>query len=409
MILDVLWRSAALIGLGLVPWAAPLDVTGTTTTKAAVGALLLLALVALAVWVRKRSRAASYAAALAAGVALIGSAATAGGWAPLARAAWLMAPVVWAAIGLCVVAAGQKLPASRRFAVPLVTTCIAIGVVQLFVANARLRPGAAWHRAVLSRHPDRLESALALSEEMDRTGQHEAACRVLADCSSGPSHPCACGDKAAACAMQQGAYAQAAVLLRSAAAAGCEANALRVGLRAEALAGLGKPAEALGDADLALRLNPQEPHALFAKSRALLQRGDAASARVYAEQAVAAGHGLGAQLQLGMLAFQAGDLPRARAAFAAALVRHPDNVTAVYDLALVDHTSGKYRDAREGYLNALRMDPKHADSRHNLVVLTYKAGATEEAQHHLKKLMESVPGDPRIAQLQAMLSRPPAQ
>ena len=58
---------------------------------------------------------------------------------------------------------------------------------------------------------------------------------------------------------------------------------------------------------------------------------------------------------------------------------------ATYDCALIADRQGRYHDAREGYLRTLQLDPKSADARYNLVLLTQGHGATLEAKHHLDR------------------------
>lgn len=53
-------------------------------------------------------------------------------------------------------------------------------------------------------------------------------------------------------------------------------------------------------------------------------------------------------------------------------------------------------------------DPKHLDARFNLGVLTFQAGATDEARHHLEKLREVAPkGSDLVPRLEGMLNGTP--
>jgi tetratricopeptide (TPR) repeat protein len=79
---------------------------------------------------------------------------------------------------------------------------------------------------------------------------------------------------------------------------------------------------------------------------------------------------------------------------------------ALYDQALVAQRQARYRDAREGYLRALAVDPRMADARYNLAVLTHAAGADDEARHDLEALTAAAPDDPRIPGLRASLAKP---
>jgi Flp pilus assembly protein TadD len=82
------------------------------------------------------------------------------------------------------------------------------------------------------------------------------------------------------------------------------------------------------------------------------------------------------------------------------------NARTLLETAQAAQRQGRFHDAREGYLNALALDPALADARYNLAVLTHAAGADEEANHDLAELERIAPGDPRIAQLKALLGKP---
>ncbi|WP_420894956.1 tetratricopeptide repeat protein [Sorangium cellulosum] len=71
----------------------------------------------------------------------------------------------------------------------------------------------------------------------------------------------------------------------------------------------------------------------------------------------------------------------------------------LYNLALIDDKRGDYNGAREGYLAALKADPRNADARYNLALLTFRAGIVEESRHHARKFLEAFPEDPRSGQL----------
>lgn len=179
------------------------------------------------------------------------------------------------------------------------------------------------------------------------------------------------------------------------------------GRHAEALVRTGRNEEAMAEANEVLASQPQDPYATYALAQSQHAAGNFVDARKNAEAAVQRGRGLPAQLLLGNLAFKMGDYAVARSSYNAILKANPDDVTAVYNLALVDQQQNRYRDAREGYLKVLRLDPKHLDARFNLAILTHNAGATMEAQHHLQKLMEAAPGDARVERLKAALAVPP--
>ena len=65
---------------------------------------------------------------------------------------------------------------------------------------------------------------------------------------------------------------------------------------------------------------------------------------------------------------------------------------------------------KRGYLQVLRLEPRNIGSRYNLALLVHAAGATAEAEHHLRRLKEVAPaGDRRVAELRKQLrSKTPA-
>ncbi|GAC1576898.1 MAG: hypothetical protein NVS3B20_25440 [Polyangiales bacterium] len=52
----------------------------------------------------------------------------------------------------------------------------------------------------------------------------------------------------------------------------------------------------------------------------------------------------------------------------------------------------------------LAHDPAFVDARYNLLLLTHRGGANAEAHHHLDKLAEVAPNDPRLPALRAQMA-----
>lgn len=77
----------------------------------------------------------------------------------------------------------------------------------------------------------------------------------------------------------------------------------------------------------------------------------------------------------------------------------------VFAAALAAERRGSYHEAREGYLRALSLDPKMADARYQLALLTHAARADEEARYNLEQLEAIAPNDPRLPGLRATLNR----
>jgi tetratricopeptide (TPR) repeat protein len=173
---------------------------------------------------------------------------------------------------------------------------------------------------------------------------------------------------------------------------------------AEVLAGSGEARAAREAADIALAKDRGDAHALYAKALLALHDADTTLARSLLEQAIAAGRGGRARVDLGALLLRAGDRVAARALFIAALHDNPNDVPALYDLALIEQQENHYHAAREGYLKVLRLDPHHLDARYNLAVLTSGVGAHSEAEHHVKEFQKLAPaGDTRLTALKELV------
>lgn len=82
----------------------------------------------------------------------------------------------------------------------------------------------------------------------------------------------------------------------------------------------------------------------------------------------------------------------------------PQDVEAAYMGAREADAAGDYNAAREGYLKTLALEPHHGDARARLVELTERAGARDEARHHLSRLEEQLgASDPRVIVLRQRL------
>ncbi len=160
------------------------------------------------------------------------------------------------------------------------------------------------------------------------------------------------------------------------------------------------------EAERALEHDSNDAHAVYARAWATTLRGRPLDARADAERAVALGRGEPAELLLGTILYGASDFAGADAQFQRALAEDPTSAQATYGRALVADRQLRYHDAREGYLRALQLDPKNADARFNLVLLTHGHGATLEAKHHLDVFAATYPADPRISRLMAVVALP---
>jgi tetratricopeptide (TPR) repeat protein len=208
-------------------------------------------------------------------------------------------------------------------------------------------------------------------------------------------------------ALDRDRHAEALALLDGADRS-CRKRATLRGMRAEALVRANRTGEALQAAREVLKSEPEEKHAVYTLAHAAWVAGEVDRAHEQARVAVGLGRRAPAHLLLGLIANSRNDLPQAKSEFDAMLRQDANDLTALFNLAFVDQRMNRYRNAREGYLKVLRLDPKHLDARHNLVLLTLGAGARAEAEHHLRKLAEVAPGDERVARLRAALAAAPA-
>jgi tetratricopeptide (TPR) repeat protein len=243
----------------------------------------------------------------------------------------------------------------------------------------------------------------ALVDELEKAGRTAAAKRVNDACANGTS--CACRQAAALAALNADLHQRAFTVLTSDAT--CENEPKSRGMWAEATARAGKSQEAIVFANVVLQKTANEPFASYALAFSQWAQGDAATAKENATRAANNGRGSAAHLLLGLIAFRENDLAKAKQEFEQMLKDDPSDVDALYNLALVAHQQNRYRDAREGYLKVLTTAPSHLDARYNLAVLTHGAGATNEAQHHAKKLEQAAgPNDERVTKLKQLLQRP---
>jgi tetratricopeptide (TPR) repeat protein len=242
-------------------------------------------------------------------------------------------------------------------------------------------------------------AAMANAQKQRTAGDRAGALATLEACASRDPRACRCADAAEELAVDLGHYDEAWTAVDKAQCDSPRHN----GARAEALVATGRAADGLGEVAATLSHDASEPHAFYARAWALSAKGDSPEAVAAAERAVAGGRGLPALLLLGTMRFRAHDMGGARTLFDQAARLAPDDARVAYDQALVAQSEARYREAREGYLRALSLDPKMADARYNLAVLTHGAGADDEARHNLDELAAIAPDDPRIAPLRAML------
>ncbi|MEO6598366.1 MAG: tetratricopeptide repeat protein [Polyangiaceae bacterium] len=185
----------------------------------------------------------------------------------------------------------------------------------------------------------------------------------------------------------------------------CKNGSILEGERAEALARAGDRDLAKQAANRVIAADPKNAYAELALARLAYDQNQMNASSEHAAQALAFGRGAEADRLLGRTSLALGKLEKAEAHYQSVLQANPNDAEAAFSAAVCNDRLGHYAAAREGFLQTLRIDPKHAEARKYLVLLTYNAGAKDEARHHLEKLAELLPKDsPTITELDALLS-----
>jgi len=413
---DWLWRGLALLWLALAPYAAKVEVSSAhsvleAAVRVAVAGAVLGVLGYGVVRLAGRSRLGAALVAVAVVEALALGAVFAGPRAPLGRGLIWLFPVVWGVVAfhaagslaeLFARSQSRESPSSRERA-GWAAAAVVFGLLGVAASYRRIGSADALLVAALRSEPGNETLALRFRDAEQRRGDARGAAQTLRACVSANADACGCALPLLDAALERGAYAEAGgILVR--AAPRCREAPRASGMLAEALAGGGELAAARQAADIALAKDRSDPHALYAKALLAEQDADLTLARHLLERAITAGRGGRARVDLGALLFKSGELAGARRLFEATLHDDPNDVPALYDLALVDQTENHYHPAREGYLKVLRLDPKNLDARYNLAVLTQAIGARSEAEHHVAEFEKAAaPGDTRLAALKRLV------
>ena len=91
----------------------------------------------------------------------------------------------------------------------------------------------------------------------------------------------------------------------------------------------------------------------------------------------------GANLNVGRLLHEAGDLRGAERHYRRALASRPDDAGALYNLGVALDDGGRAEEALAAYESCVASDPGHADCHHNAARLCERLGRREQALRHL--------------------------
>ena len=191
--------------------------------------------------------------------------------------------------------------------------------------------------------------------------------------------------------------------------AGCASTPGLLGFKAEALARIGS-SDARAAIAAALASKADDAHALFAQAYQTALSGEAGEPSATAgllDQAERAGRGAAVDTLRGIWQLRSRLTEPAKASFERAIAADPSEVDAIYNLAALEATRGVYNRPRGLFLKVLKLRPDHLDARFALASLTFKVGATSEANRHATLLEASAPtGDARVIRLRELMKTP---
>jgi tetratricopeptide (TPR) repeat protein len=256
-----------------------------------------------------------------------------------------------------------------------------------------------WQR-VLERDPGNARAIAALVAD-PATGDPASMRAALDACVAKEPRSCVCLGRRADLELRLADLSRASADAKAALDARCPLDGPPPRLRevaALAFASSGAAASAAAALDGASDRD-SNPKLVYADALVHAQGGDAAGAEALAKKAVDLHAGRDASLLLAQLLIERGANDEARTVLRELVKAKPPDGKALYDLALVEDRAGHYNEAREGYLAALRADPKLADARYNLAYLTLHQGIVGEARHHAQAFVAAFPDDPRGPEL----------
>jgi tetratricopeptide (TPR) repeat protein len=302
---------------------------------------------------------------------------------------------LWA--GLAAVAyaiAARRLPGARLGAAMVIG---GVGVALVAPAARSINsPEAMWLDA-LHKDGSNMAAVVALTREPLRAKGVPGALEVLSRCDA-----CACQARRAELGLKQGAPMDQVIRDAQSAIKACPDDPFvrSVLVIVEAYGGDAPLAESDARAALA-KADAGRLH--YGLAMALELQARHSEAIDEAKRAVEMGTGRDASLLLGAICISTGDLDAASRALEP-LAADAGDTEAQFDLALIADKRNDYNRARNGYLAALRADPKNADARFNLTLLTLRRGVIAEAQHHAQRFAEAFPGDRRNQSLASAIA-----
>ncbi len=95
--------------------------------------------------------------------------------------------------------------------------------------------------------------------------------------------------------------------------------------------------------------------------------------------------------KLGMMAFQAADMARARAAFSEAIRLSPRFIDARLNLAITYHQTGHLKAAKQLYESILSIEPGHLQALNNLAAIYLQLGDRQRARYHAARALDIDP------------------
>lgn len=215
---------------------------------------------------------------------------------------------------------------------------------------------------------------------------------------------------------------------------GKKADARLLAVRGSAYLALGKRKEARESFELSLKENPDSADALIGLAKQLIVEGSIDGATKLAEQAVVKNptdletwlfkgdllraegkpedalaayakvnqlkpDNISARVASTHIHINAGKFDVAKAELDAARKHDPKSLLVTYSQALLEFSQGKHAAALESVQQVLRVAPEHLPSVLLAGATQYALGATQQAEQHLKRYLEGVPGHPYASKL----------